>query len=219
MPCIKHNIAGKINFFFTLSDKPKHFLKHPSTLFTLNYLHVNFNHASYLQNFPLSRRIRLLVGNPLPQTVISPSCCAFSGCNHWQSSTHRIQNSKTFRGLGASLEMSVSLRTTVILAEEAASPPGLFARQVYLALWWRAACRILRQQVPLILVIMNSGELSMLWSSRYQEIVGDGIPVTWHSMERGELSKTSTDLRFLVKSGGKICWCVSEISIVYKIYQ
>lgn len=127
---------------------------------------------------------------------------------------HKIHNSKTFWGPGSSLEVNVSLRTTVIRADDAASPPGLLARQVYRALWWRAACRILRQQVPLIFVIMYSGELSMLWSSRYQDMVGEGIPVTWHSMDNGELSKTSTDFRFFVKSGGKICWCVSEIGII-----
>ena len=107
-------------------------------------------------------------------------------------------------------QRSEILRMTLILAEDAASPPGLLARHVYRALWWRIMRRIFKQHVPLILVRTNSGDVSMLWSSLNHDIVGDGMPVTWHSMENGEFSNTSTDFRFRVKSGGIICWWVSE---------
>lgn len=94
---------------------------------------------------------------------------------------------------------------TFSLALDAASPPGLSARHVYLAPWLGATERIFRQFVPFIFVITKSGELSMFCSSLYQDIVGDGMPVTWHSNINGAPSITSTDLRFLVKSGGTIC--------------
>lgn len=45
-------------------------------------------------------------------------------------------------------------------------------------------------------------------------MVGEGISVIWYFMDSGEFFKILIDLRFFVKFGGKICWCVFEIGII-----
>lgn len=97
------------------------------------------------------------------------------------------------------------LHMTVRRAAEAISPPVLTARHEYRPLWLRETLRIFKQQLPLILVMTKSGELSIFWSSLNQDIAGDGMPLTWHSKMKGEPSRTSTDFKFLMKSGGIIC--------------
>lgn len=132
--------------------------------------------------------------------------------NHWgqvSRERHKSCQNRPQQKKHAQARRNRGLRITEILAEDAASPPGLIARQVYLAEWVDRACRTLRQHDPLILVMTYSGELSTLSSSLNQDTVGDGMPTTWHSRTSGAPSATSTDLMFLVNSGGTICWCVS----------
>lgn len=108
----------------------------------------------------------------------------------YKDRTHQVMPSRTYEGGGHRRGKTIkrlhdnhaiprkSLRMTVRRADDDASPPGLLAWHVYRALWRRRTLRILRQQVPLILVMTYSDELSMFISSLYHEIVGDGIPVT-----------------------------------------
>ena len=67
---------------------------------------------------------------------------------------------------------------TLTCATDDASPAEFLAVQVYCALWSFWSLRTLRQQTVLILVKINSAELSMFSLFLNQDIVGDGMPET-----------------------------------------